>query len=79
LIGGKFVPYALFDRDRQIGQNLPSEVEVWQQALDSRLISDAPVAGETGGRALYAIYHVKEIREEHCTPDSAWNLPDEIS
>ena len=73
------MPYALFNGDRQIGQGLPSEVEVWQQALDSRLISDVRVADETGGRVLPAIYHVKKIKEEHCAPDPAWNLPEEIS
>lgn len=71
--------YALFDGDRQIGSGFPTEAEVWKQALDSRLISDVPVADEAGGQVLPAHYHVKEIREEACAPDPAWKLPDEIS
>jgi hypothetical protein len=71
------VSYALFDGDRQIGSDFPTEAEVWKQALDSRLISDVPVADEAGG--LPAHYHVKEIREEGCAPDPACKLPDEIS
>ncbi|ANW00937.1 hypothetical protein [Bradyrhizobium icense] len=73
------MPYALFADDRQIGPNLPTEAEVWKQALDASLISDLPVAGEAGGLVLPARYHVKEIREEYCAPDPAWKLPDEIS
>jgi len=73
------VPYALFDRDRQIGLSFPTEAEVWKQALDSRLISDIPVADEAGGQVLPAGYHVKDVREEGCTPDPAWTLPEEIS
>lgn len=73
------MPYALFDGDRQIGPNQPTEAAVWTQALDSRLIADVPVADEAGGQVLPARYHVKEIREEDCAPDPAWKLPDEIS
>lgn len=73
------MPYALFADDRQIGPNLPSEAEVWKQALDSSLISDLPVADKAGRSVLPARYHVKEIREECCAPDPAWRLPDEIS
>ncbi|WP_245310696.1 hypothetical protein [Bradyrhizobium valentinum] len=73
------MPYALFNRDRQIGPGLPTEADVWKQALDSRLISDIPVADEAGGQVLPAHYHVKEIREERCAPDPDWKLPDEIS
>jgi hypothetical protein len=79
LIWERFVPYALFDGDRQIGPNLPTERAVWKQALNSGLISDIPVADEAGGQVLPAGYHVKEIREESCAPDPAWKLPDEIS
>ena len=76
---GGSVPYALFDGDRQIGPGLPSEPEVWKHALRSGLISDVPVADETGGQVLPMGYHVKEIREECCAPDPAWRLPHEIS
>jgi hypothetical protein len=73
------VPYALFDGDRQIGSSCPTEAEVWKQALDCRLISDVPVADESGGQVLPAHYHVKDIREVGCAPDPAWKLPEEIS
>jgi hypothetical protein len=73
------VPYALFDRDRQIGEGLPTEAEVWKQALDRGLISDLPVADESGGQVLPAGYHVRQVREEHCAPDPRWKLPNEIS
>ena len=73
------MPYALFDGDRQIGPDLPTEAEVWKQALQAGRISDIPVADEAGGQVLPAGYHVKEIREQSCAPDPAWKLPDEIS
>lgn len=73
------MPYALFDRDRLIGHVLPTEAEVWKQALASGLISDIPVADEAGGQVLPIGYHVKEIKEECCAPNPAWQLPDEIS
>jgi hypothetical protein len=73
------MPYALFDGDRQIGPGLPTEAEVWKQALDSGMISDVPVADEAGGQVLPAGYHVQAIREERCAPDPARKLPDEIS
>ena len=74
------MPYALFNRDRLIGKVLPTEGEVWKQALESGLISDVPVADEAGGQVLPAGYHVKEIKEEErCAPEPAWKLPDEIS
>jgi hypothetical protein len=73
------VPYALFDRDRQVGKALPTEAEVWKEALASGLISDVPVADEAGGQVLPIGYHVKQIKEERCDPDAAWRLPDEIS
>jgi hypothetical protein len=56
------MPYALFDGDRQIGEALPTEAEVWQQAILSGLISDVPVADESGGQVLPVGYHVKEVR-----------------
>jgi len=73
------MPYALFDGDRQIGPSLPTEAEVWKEALDSGVISDVPVADEAGGQVLPAGYRVKETKEECCAPDPAWKLPDEIS
>jgi hypothetical protein len=74
------VPYALFNRHTLIGKVLPTEAEVWKQALESGLISDIPVADEAGGQVLPVGYHVKEIKQaEHCAPKPAWQLPDEIS
>ena len=73
------MPYALFDRDRQIGATQPSEAEVWKQALECGLISDLPVADETGGQVLPSGYHVRQVREERCAPDPRWKLPNEIS
>jgi len=73
------VPYALFDCDNQVGESLPTEADVWKQALEAGLISDLPVADEAGGQVLPVGYHVKEIREERCKPDPRWRLPDEIS
>ena len=64
------MPYALFDGDRQIDPSLPTEAEVWKQALVlGIMISDVPVADEAGGQVLPAGYHVQEIREERCAPD----------
>jgi len=74
------VAYALFNGDKQIGPGLPSEPEVWKQALDDGLISDVPVADEAGGQVLPARYHVQAVKvEEDCAPDPAWQLPQEIS
>ena len=73
------MPYALFDCDKQVGESLPTEADVWKQALEAGLISDLPVAGEAGGQVLPVGYHVKEIREVRCKPDPRWRLPDEIS
>ena len=56
------MPYALFDRDRQVGASLPTEAEVWKQALAAGLISDVPVADEAGGQVLPAGYHVQQVR-----------------
>jgi len=64
------MPYALFDRDRQIGKPLPTELEVWKQAIQSGLIADVPVADEDGGQVLPRGYHVKEVPvEESFTPN----------
>ena len=73
------MPYALFDRDRQVGDSLPTEAEVWKQALTAGLISDVPVADEAGGQVLPAGYHVQQVRDQRCEPDPDWKLPDEIS
>ncbi|MBR1124583.1 hypothetical protein JQ628_23875 [Bradyrhizobium lablabi] len=73
------MPYALFDRDRQIGESWPSETEVWKRALERGLISDVPVADVSGERVLPTGYHVRELREQRCEPDPAWKLPNEIS
>jgi hypothetical protein len=79
LVSERPVPYALFDCDKQVGETLPTEADVWKQALEAGLISDLPVADEASGQVLPVGYHVKEIREEHCKPDPRWRLPDEIS
>ena len=79
LISERPVPYALFDCDKQVGESLRTEADVWKQALEAGLISDLPVADEAGGQVLPVGYHVKEIREERCKPDPRWRLPDEIS
>ena len=71
--------YALFNDDKQIGPGLASEPEVWKNALDHGLISDVPVADETGGQVLPARYHVKEIKLEESGPDPSHELPPEIS
>ncbi len=55
------MPYALFDRDRQIGAAQPTEQDVWKAALEAGLIADVPVADEAGGQILPAGYHVKEV------------------
>jgi hypothetical protein len=73
------MPYALFDRDRQIGDSFATEAAVWKQALASGLVPDVPVADEAGGQVLPAGYHVQEVREQLCEPDPGWKLPDEIS
>jgi hypothetical protein len=52
------MPYALFDRDKQIGEAWPTEAEVWRNALRSGLIADIPVADEAGGQVLPRGYHV---------------------
>ena len=71
--------YALFDHDKQIGESLPTEAAVWKQALERGLISDLPVADESGERVIPSGYHVQELREQRCEPDPGWKLPNEIS
>ncbi len=55
------MPYALFDRDRQIGKTFPTEEQAWEQALRDGLISDVPVADEEDDQVLPIGYHVKEV------------------
>jgi hypothetical protein len=55
------MPYALFDRDEQVGEPMPTELEVWRQALEAGLISDLPVADEEGGQVLPPGFHVRRI------------------
>ena len=62
------MPYALYDRERQIGEAFLTEEEVWKQALEAGLIDDIPVADEAGGQVLPAGYHVEEIRTQRETP-----------
>lgn len=55
------MPYALFDRDRQIGRALSTEQEVWKEAVCTGLVSDVPNADQEGGQVLPIGYHVKEV------------------
>lgn len=72
--------FALFDRDRRIGAVLPSEAEVWKQAMEAGLIDDIPVADESGGQVLPAGYHVRQVpAEQECEPRPDWKLPREVS
>ena len=74
------MPYALFDRERQIGEAFPTEADVWKQALKSGLIGDIPVADQAGGQVLPAGYHVEQVStEQECNPLPEWRLPREIS
>lgn len=74
------MPYALFDRDRQVGAALPTEAEVWKQALASGLIDDVPVADEAPGQVLPAGYHVRKIApEQEFEARPGWRLPRGIS
>ena len=70
--------YALFDRDRRIGEPMPTELDVWKHALRTGLISDLPVADEEGGQVLPAGFHVKRVAEPD-DPKPDWKLPREIS
>jgi hypothetical protein len=73
------MPYALFDRERQVGPASPTEAEVWKQALASGLIDDVPVADDAGGQVLPAGYHVREVAvERELEPRPGWKLPPEI-
>jgi|GEM_PF-1984475 len=58
------MPYALFDRDRQIDQAFPTEKEAWEHALISGLILDVPVADETAGQVLPAGYQMRFVSGE---------------
>jgi hypothetical protein len=74
------MPYALFDRDRQIGGTFPCEADAWKQALADGLIGDVPVADEEGGQVLPAGYHVREVpSEQNFDPRPGWKLPREIT
>jgi hypothetical protein len=55
------MPYALFDRDRQIGEAFATEEQVWKHALQDGLIADVPVADEEDDQVLPIGYHVKEV------------------
>jgi hypothetical protein len=55
------MPYALFDRDRQLGGAQPTVRDVWTKALESGLIADVPVADEEDEQILPVGYHVKEV------------------
>jgi hypothetical protein len=53
--------YALFERERQIGNPFETEKEVWEAALIEGLVTDVPVADEEGGHLLPAGYHVQRV------------------
>lgn len=72
------MPYALFNRDKRVGEPMPTELEAWKQALDSGLISDLPVADEEGGPVLPPGFHVRQT-DEVFDPRPDWRLPKEIS
>jgi hypothetical protein len=57
------MPYALFDHDERIGEPMPTELDVWKQALEAGLISDVPVADEQGGPVLPPGFVVRQIEE----------------
>jgi hypothetical protein len=74
------MPYALFDRDKQIDRAFPTERQAWEHALVSGLVLDVPVADEAGGQVLPEGYHMKQISgEEVFDPAPAWKLPNEVS
>lgn len=45
-------PFALFYRDKRIGEPKPSELDARCQSFQAGLISDLPVADEEGGRGV---------------------------
>ncbi|KWV57280.1 hypothetical protein AS156_40110 [Bradyrhizobium macuxiense] len=55
------MPYALFDRDRQIDQAFPTENQAWEHALVSGLILDVPVADDAASEGLPSGYHMKLV------------------
>ncbi|WGR91700.1 MULTISPECIES: hypothetical protein [unclassified Bradyrhizobium] len=55
------MPYALFDRDRQIDQAFPTEKEAWEHALISGLVLDVPVADDAAGQVLPAGYQMRFV------------------
>ena len=56
--------YALFERDKQIGNAFPTEKEAWEAALIEGLVTDVPVADEEGGQVVPAGYHVAKVRSD---------------
>ncbi|QOZ26502.1 hypothetical protein [Bradyrhizobium sp. CCBAU 51753] len=74
------MPYALFDRDKQIDRAFPTEKQAWEHALISGLVLDVPVADEAGGQVLPAGYHMKQIPDDEVFELApAWKLPKEVS
>jgi len=55
--------YALFEGDRQIGNPLSTEKEVWEAALIEGLVADVPVADEEGGQVIPKGYHVEHVAD----------------
>ncbi|MBR0799265.1 hypothetical protein JQ615_28130 [Bradyrhizobium jicamae] len=74
------MPFALFDRDKQIDQAFPTESEAWEHALVCGLVLDVPIADEAPGEALPTGYHMKQVSGEDLF-DAApeWKLPKQIS
>jgi hypothetical protein len=70
--------YALFERNKQIGNPFPTEKEVWEAALVTGLVTDVPVADEEGGQILPAGYHVERVEDAY-DARSEWKLPREVS
>ncbi|WP_041345703.1 hypothetical protein [Nitrobacter winogradskyi] len=53
--------YALFDRDRRIGEPASTELGAWENALRAGLVSDIPVADEQGGQVLPPGLRVRRV------------------
>ena len=56
--------YVLFEGNNQIGSSLPTEKRVWEAALIEGLVTDVPVANETGGQIPPEGYYVAQVEDE---------------
>lgn len=70
--------FALFRGTTQIAGTFPSESECLKAALAEGLISEVPVADESGARVLPADYHIGRVQEPY-DPQPDWKLPRQIS